>query len=92
MSAQAPAATQSLKTTSDLRSFYDFVGEQLRRNEPCLTPAEVFEEWLLLQPDDGDDCDAIQQALDEMDAGDQGTPWEAFDAAFRQKHQLPPRS
>ncbi len=55
--------------------------------------ADAFEEWqALVTSDEGDDCEAIQQALDEMDAGDHGTPWEDFDAEFRQKHQLPPRS
>jgi hypothetical protein len=47
----------------------------------------------LSQPDTADeDCRAIQQALDEMDAGDRGTSWEVFDAEFRQKHNLPSRS
>ena len=55
--------------------------------------ADAFEEWQALQPgDDDDECQAIQKALDEMDAGDHGTPWEVFDAEFRQKHHLPPRS
>lgn len=55
--------------------------------------ADAFEEWQsLLTSDEDEDCRAIQQALDEMDAGDHGTPWEAFDAEFRQRHHLPPRS
>lgn len=55
--------------------------------------ATAFEEWQsLLTSDEDEDCRAIQQALDEMDAGDHGTPWEMFDAEFRQKHHLPPRS
>ena len=55
--------------------------------------ADAFDEWQsLLTANEEDDCEAIQQALDEMDAGDHGTPWKEFDTEFRQKHQLPPRS
>ena len=54
--------------------------------------ADAFKEWQsLLTSDEDDDCRAIQQALDEMDAGDHGTPWDVFDAEFRHKHHLPPR-
>ena len=55
--------------------------------------ADAFEEWQsLLMANEEDDCAAIQQALDEMDAGDHGTLWKEFDTEFREKHQLPPRS
>jgi len=55
--------------------------------------ADAFDEWQSLLADSEEaDCEAIQQALDEMDAGDHGTPWKEFDAEFRQKNQLPPRS
>ena len=55
--------------------------------------ADAFDEWQsLLTANEEEDCAAIQQALDEMDAGDHGTPWKEFDAEFRQKHQLPPRA
>ena len=52
--------------------------------------ADAFEEWQsLLASNEDDNCRAIQQALDEMDAGDRGTPWEVFDAEFRKQHDLP---
>lgn len=61
--------------------------------------ADAFNEWQsLLTANEEDDCEAIQQALGEMDAGDHGTPWKDFDTEFRQKHQLfattptPPRN
>ena len=54
--------------------------------------ADAFEEWQALQSGEkDDDCEAIQKALGEMDAGDHGTPWEEFDAEFRHNHHLPPR-
>ena len=55
--------------------------------------ADAFDEWQsLLAASEVEDCEAIQQVLDEMDAGDHGTPWKVFDTEFRQKHQLRPRS
>jgi predicted DNA-binding antitoxin AbrB/MazE fold protein len=53
--------------------------------------AVAFEEWQsLLTANEEDDSEAIQQALDEMDAGDHGTPWSEFDKEFRQKHTAIP--
>ena len=78
---------------TDLRAFYDFIGEKLQSGNAQLRPDEVWDEWLLLHfEDEEDDSEAIQKALDEMDAGDTGTPWEVVEADLRKKHNLPPRS
>jgi len=51
--------------------------------------AGVFDEWqTLLTVNEEDDCAAVQQALDEMDAGDHGTSWEISDIEFRQNHLI----
>jgi hypothetical protein len=45
--------------------------------------ADAFDDWQsLLTASEEDDCAAIQQALDEMDAGDHGTPWKILTSSF----------
>jgi hypothetical protein len=36
-----------------------------------------------------DDLVAIQEAIEDMDAGDTGIPFEEFDREFRARHNLP---
>ena len=72
---------------SDLRAFYDFVGEKLRLSESRLTPESVFDEWQSLHPannqdefiDDQDDCEAIKESLDAMHAGEPAKSLEQFE-------------
>jgi hypothetical protein len=77
---------------SDLAQFYDFIGSRLNQGAGDLTPEEALELWRAEHPGPGDFEDsvaAIQEALDDIGAGDKGRPFEEFDRDFRARHQIP---
>jgi hypothetical protein len=80
--------------TEELHEFHHFLGEKLNNGGARLSPEEALDEWRRLRPDTtvaDDDLAAIQEALDDRACGDGGVPFEAFDRAFRERHQLPNR-
>jgi len=79
---------------AELESFHRFVGQRLSEGK-IVSPEEALELWLDENPVDDDfkeSVAAIQEALDEMDAGVPGIPLEEFDRRFRERHNLPPSS
>jgi len=80
---------------TDLHSFHQFVAEKVNGGSEHLSPEEVLDQWRTLHPAPGathpDDLAAIQEAIDDMEAGDRGIPFEDFDREFRSRHNLPPR-
>jgi hypothetical protein len=84
--------TQSL---DDLREFHRFVGEKVNNGGASLSPEEVLDEWRDLHPDPEaakEDLAAIQEAIDDMENGDNGISFEEFDRDFRNRRKLPPQS
>jgi hypothetical protein len=81
---------------TDLPDFHRFVAEKVNRGSEHLSPEEVLEQWRRLHPapspTDPEDLAAIQEAIDAMEAGDAGVPFEDFDSEFRSRRNLPPRS
>lgn len=78
----------------ELGEFHRYVGELIDRGGAVPSPEDVLAEWRALHPDPdaaGEDLDAIQEAIDDLEAGDTGVPFEEFDREFRARHQLPPR-
>ena len=76
----------------ELRDFHQFLGEKLKGGRIDWSPEEALDEWRRLHPDDqtpADDLAAIQEALADLARGDRGLPFEEFDLAFRQRHNLP---
>ncbi len=76
----------------ELRDFHQFLGEKLNGGPIDWSPEEALDEWRRLHPDDrapADDLAAIQEALADLAKGDRGVPFEEFDRAFRQRHNLP---
>ena len=77
--------SQTLEATFDGKVFRPTEAVELKP-DACVrlivtdqSTADAFDEWQsLLTANEEDDCEAIQQALDEMDAGDHGTPWKDF--------------
>lgn len=79
---------------NDLRDFHQFVGEKVGNGGAALSPEDVLDEWRMLHPDPeaiAEDVAAIQEALDEIENGETGIPFEEFDQAFRARHNLPPK-
>lgn len=81
--------------TNELHDFHRFVGEKLSNGGATLSPEEIVDEWRALHPDPqelDDDIAAIQEAIDDLEAGDTGIPLEEFDRQFRLRHNLPERT
>lgn len=77
---------------SELVGFHRFVGERTLNGATMPSPEEVLDEWRSLHPDpqsSEDDLAAIQEAIDDMEKGDLGIPFEEFDREFRVRHNLP---
>lgn len=75
----------------ELLSFHQFVADQLRQGREGASPEEVLDLWRTQHPAaelDDDAVLAIQEALDDMQAGDQGIPVREFDREFRSRHGL----
>ena len=84
--------TQSL---DELRDFHRFVGEKVGNGGAALSPEEVLEEWRNLHPTAAaveEEVAAIQEAIDDLENGDEGIPFEEFDRDFRARHKLPPNA
>ena len=79
---------------SDLREFHAFVGEKLKNGGAELYPEAVLDEWRELHPDpmdfdEGDDVAAIQAAIDDLENGERGMPFEELDREFRKEFNIP---
>jgi hypothetical protein len=75
----------------ELQSFHQFIGAQLNSGGRCLSPEEAVEAWRLenrTAEEYAADVQAIREALEDMDAGDKGIPWDEFDRDFRKRHNL----
>ncbi len=71
--------------TPDLQEFHDFVGEKLKIGESMMSPEKALDEWRDQHPDSmtEDDLAAIKEALDDVDRGDKGVPFDEFIREFR---------
>ena len=80
-------------TVNELQQFHAFIAEKLANGGDYLTPEEVLDDWRELHPepeDFEDDVAAIQAALDDLDNGEVGMPFEEFDRRMRKKLGMPP--
>ena len=76
----------------ELTAFHSFVAEKLQKSGPKPSPEEVVDEWRELHPEpeiDKEEVAAIQEALDDMAAGDHGRPFDDVIADIRNKLGLP---
>ena len=75
----------------ELKEFHDFVGRKLAAGDAVLSPEEALDQWRDAHPSSDvfvKDVAAVQEALDDMAAGDVGLPLDEFDRQFRQRHGL----
>jgi hypothetical protein len=80
---------------NDLFAFKSFIEEQLSSGGSCLTLDEALARWEdenQSAEDRSATVEAVREALDDMRAGDVGTPAREFLADLRRKYQLPARS
>jgi hypothetical protein len=80
------------QSRNDLHDFHRFVGEKVNNGGAPLSPEEVLDEWRMLHPAPEavqEDIAAIQEAIDDMENGDQGISFEEFDRDFRARRNLP---
>lgn len=75
----------SANSVNELNEFYVFLGDKLKNGGADLSPEEALDEWRELHPEPefDDATEAIQEALDDMDAGDRGRPAEEVIAELR---------
>jgi len=81
----------NIPALDELRDFHRFVGEKVNNGGVALSPEEVLDEWRMLHPDPGaaeGEVAAIQEAIDDMENGDKGIPFEEFDRDFRASRNL----
>ncbi len=73
--------------TAELAAFHQYVGERLRTGEPTPSPEEVLVEWELQNQAARREkaVSMVQQALDEIDAGDVSI---SVDAHLQETRQL----
>lgn len=76
--------------SGELSAFHQFVGAQLETGTG-LSPEEALDQWRAANPSDEDleEIEAmVQEALDDIAAGDKGMPFEEFDREFRRRNGL----
>lgn len=85
----------SFHNADELREFHLFLGAKVKSGGVSMSPEEILDEWRSLHPapdSEPEDAAAIQEALNDMEAGDAGSSFEEFDREFRKDRKLPPRS
>jgi len=76
---------------SELASFHQFLSKKFEEFGSNVSPEEILDLWRAIHPLELDmrrDVKSIQQAIDEMTAGDKGVSIDEFDASFREKHSI----
>jgi hypothetical protein len=76
--------------TPELEAFHQFLGEQLASGGSSLSPEECLELRRAQNPTGeqlSESVQALQEALDDMEASDVGQPLELFLAGVRQRNK-----
>jgi hypothetical protein len=80
----------SIDTQNELLKFHLFLGQQIESKQ-CISPEEAVELWRELHPSAEqieDDRQAILEALEELNSGEEGMSLEEFDQEFRRQNGL----
>lgn len=77
-------------TASELAEFGQFVGELAKRTDASISPENALDQWRELHPErlDDDDLAALAEAIEDMENGDRGVPFEDFLKNFRAAHGI----
>jgi N-acyl-D-aspartate/D-glutamate deacylase len=82
----------SAELPTELEAFRQFIDERLGAGDLGMSPEEALEHWRSTYPSEEDlvrSTLAVKQAIADMQAGDDGEPFEAFVQRFRQERGLP---
>jgi len=74
---------------TEFELFHQFQEDLLEQGRKDLAPEEVLRLWQTCRDDYADTVRAIQEGLDDVDAG-RVQPIEEFEREFRAKHKIPP--
>ena len=80
---------------NELGEFHRFLGEKVLLTGFSLSPEQALEEWRNLHPIPfaaDDEIAALQEAIDDIEKGDAGIPFEEFDKEFRARRNLSGKS
>jgi len=80
----------SIDSSSDFSGFVQFAAAHLQAGTE-LTPEQAVEQWRAMHPSEDEAADleaAIQESLDDMEAGEIGIPFEEFKREFRLRNGL----
>jgi hypothetical protein len=81
----------SVNLNDELARFSRFVSERVGAGRGDLSPEEALDLWRSENPSEAEQTEtihAVEEALEELRAGDPGVSLEAFDAEFRQRNGL----
>jgi hypothetical protein len=70
--------TMSIDSNAELRSFGQYIEQLVASGNSKLTPEDALAQWRMenLSPEEyEEEVRAIQEALDDIAAGDKGVPW-----------------
>ena len=76
---------------SELNRFHQFISEQLRCERAEVSPEEALDLWRMKHPMPAlmdETVSALEEAIRDMEEGDEGIPIEDFDREFRRRHGL----
>jgi hypothetical protein len=80
----------AIDPAAELARFQEFLAAHVKQGD-SLSPEEALDLWRLQNPDPNEFADnvaAVREALADIDAGDQGVPFEEFDREFRRRHRI----
>jgi hypothetical protein len=83
-------SSMATRQDNELARFHDFVGQQLAGGGK-LSPEEALDLWRAAHPQSEEfreSVQAVKDALDDMDAGDTGEPFDEFMRELRRSRGL----
>jgi len=83
---------KSLPANIELQDFHRFLGGKLKNGSANLSPEQALKAWREQQREPGefeDDTEAILEALQDMENGDKGRPFDEVMAEIRAELDLP---
>jgi len=81
----------TVNLNGELQQFNRFVSEKIGTGQGDLSPEEALDLWRAENPPEDErtaTIRAVEEALEELRAGDTGASIEEFDTDFRQRHGL----